>query len=321
VEWMRERYDMAMLYGIGDFYSKFGFTACVPEYRHEIQVADAARAVAVLTTRPYVPEDRPALMALHAERIRAWVGSMDRDPDHYNPLSRGTNFGRRPKVVVALDADGLVVGYVMYDDLADRMVIGEVGGDRADLFETITAFAVGAARGRGIGKISLCLPSDDPLVLWARRYGLDSRIHYARDGGCMMRITHLPGVCRCLLPEWQTLLPADAPGLCLETDMGTVSLDARMRTRLLSGRTRLLSGLIARRRRLSGPHLSVREGEIAGLPSLALRQDQLARLIMGYAGVRDVIAEAGTSMDSEAATIATSVFPQRIAYTGGPDRF
>jgi predicted acetyltransferase len=296
VEWMRERYDMAMLYGIRDFYSKFGFTTCVPEYRHDIRVADAARAVARLAMRPYVPEDRPALMALHAVRIRAWVGSMDRDPERYSPLYRGSNFGRRPKVSVAADADGTVVGYVMYDDLTDRMVIGEVGGERPDVFETITAFAAGAARGRGIGRISLCLPSDEPLVLWARRYGLASRTHYPHDEGCMMRITNLAGACQSLLPEWQTLLPADEPGLCLETDMGTMSL-------------------------IGGRQATVQEGAVPGLPSLALRQDLLASLIMGYRTVDDVMAEAATPMDGKTAAIATAIFPQRVAYTAGPDRF
>jgi len=297
VEWMADRFDMAMLYGIEGFYSKFGFAPCVPEYRHEIRVADADRAVAALAVRPYVPEDKPALLALHAQRVQAWVGSMERDPESFNPLARGSDFGRHAKIAVALDGDGSVVGYLMYDDLPDRLVVGEIGGEGNDLFESLTAFAVSAARGRGTNKLLLSLPPDDPYVLWARRLGLDSKIHYPRDHGCMMRITNLASTCRHLVPEWQPLLPDDVPGLCLQTDIGAVSLIR------------------------DGGSLRVEEASSADLPILSVRQDLLSALIMGYRSVQEAISAEEGAANPQARAIASALFPPRWGYTAGPDRF
>ena len=52
----QEGFDCAILFGIPDFYDKFGYAVCLPECRTEMRTRDAERADATLTARPYTPD-------------------------------------------------------------------------------------------------------------------------------------------------------------------------------------------------------------------------------------------------------------------------
>src|SRR5262249_3016322 len=48
-QWMAENgFDCATLFGIGDFYDKFGYAACLPDGRVEVATRDAERALPTL---------------------------------------------------------------------------------------------------------------------------------------------------------------------------------------------------------------------------------------------------------------------------------
>jgi predicted N-acetyltransferase YhbS len=61
----RENYDASFLYGIEDFYDKFGFITCMPEHNLELDTRAAERALKVLKTRALKKADMPQIARIY----------------------------------------------------------------------------------------------------------------------------------------------------------------------------------------------------------------------------------------------------------------
>ncbi len=297
VEWMSPRYDLSLLFGIPGFYEKFGYISCIPEYRATISLADTQGARERLRSRCFVPEDLEAMLGLHRRRFDGSSGGMVRDPAWYDPPRRACGYGRRGKIRMVLNGSGAPVGYVSYDDLPLQVNVAEVVGEGSAVHETILSLLASAARARGLAGIELHLPPGDPFMLFARRYGYTSTISYPRDRGGMVRICNLRGTLEALLPELERLWPAEAPGLMVETDMGTLGVARR------NGR------------------LGIMEEAGQALPRIKLPQSLLTALIFGYRGFAEIAERPDFVMSAGAREVAEALFPLREMFIAGPDRF
>src|SRR5262249_49323551 len=91
--WMTENgFDCAMLFGIPDFYDKFGYAVCLPACRFEVQTRDAERAPATLVRRPYAPEDPPAVQQIYAANNADLSGSIVRS-EKTSWFGKGSDYG------------------------------------------------------------------------------------------------------------------------------------------------------------------------------------------------------------------------------------
>ena len=60
----KEGYDVSLLHGIPDFYHRYGFAPCMPEYTLRIATVDAERASGPLALRSLKEGDYPAIARL-----------------------------------------------------------------------------------------------------------------------------------------------------------------------------------------------------------------------------------------------------------------
>ncbi|MHC4248632.1 MAG: GNAT family N-acetyltransferase [Planctomycetota bacterium] len=79
VGFMRESgYDVSALFGIPDFYPRFGYAVCMPECECSLSTRDAERAEQSLEWSVMSDADAPAVLALYDETNRARTGTLVR---------------------------------------------------------------------------------------------------------------------------------------------------------------------------------------------------------------------------------------------------
>src|SRR5947209_715435 len=113
--WMAaEGYDCATLFGIRDFYDRFGYAPCMLVPRFEIRTRDAERASASLTVRPYEEGDRGAVRAIYEAGSAGLTGTLCRG-EEWRGFRKASDYQSSPEVVVFCEAAGKVVAYAGRD--------------------------------------------------------------------------------------------------------------------------------------------------------------------------------------------------------------
>ncbi|MSR84402.1 MAG: GNAT family N-acetyltransferase [Candidatus Latescibacteria bacterium] len=125
---LREGYEVSMLFGIPDFYHRFGFATCIPEHNLRLDTRDAERAAKQLRLRLYRKADRAAIIRLYNRQNEGRTGAVVRDPKTWKGIEKGSGFGVDAGVQVAVNAADQVQGYVVYDAVPGRCRAAEVGG-------------------------------------------------------------------------------------------------------------------------------------------------------------------------------------------------
>jgi predicted acetyltransferase len=72
---------LTMLYGIPDFYPRFGYVAAGPEHRVHLEVARLPAMPAGWTARPFTPDDIPAMTRLYTAATEDSCGAAVRPED------------------------------------------------------------------------------------------------------------------------------------------------------------------------------------------------------------------------------------------------
>lgn len=296
-----EGYDASFLYGIQDFYHRLGFATCMPEWGLSVDTRDAERAESRLKVRPLRPADLSQVRALYNRgnagrtasvvRGRGWSGF---------PMGSGFFVPGATQVVCEPGAPGRILGYVLYDDVADRCRAAEVGGRGAQVWGAILRFLARRAVALRRERITASLPLDHPFAIYCRSFGCRDETGYPRNAGPMGRLIDLERFLTALAPELAGCWPAGAQDrITLRTDIGAADL---------------------RRRR--GGRVDVQQrGTRAGAGLEFADQGTLFQLAMGYRTVDDAVAAGQLRGSPRALQLATALFPLRSAHMWWPDRF
>lgn len=133
----REGYDASFLFGIQDFYHKYGFLTCMAERRLYVDTRSAERAENKGHTRPMKKGDIPQIARLYNRDNACRTASVVRDPRKWQGFRMGAQFGVDAAVQVVVDDRNRVRGYVVYDQVEHRVRAAEVGGDGEVVFNAI----------------------------------------------------------------------------------------------------------------------------------------------------------------------------------------
>lgn len=128
LRWMQQQqYDTSVLFGIENFYHRVGFATVFPEHGFAVDVRSAESARSPLRTRPMRPADLRAVRALYNRQNQASTATAVRTAS-WDGFPMGSGFGvpAAAFVVCARGAGDKVLGYVLYDDVANRCRIAEV---------------------------------------------------------------------------------------------------------------------------------------------------------------------------------------------------
>lgn len=293
-----EGYAVSLLHGIPDYYHRFGYAPCMPEYDLRIATADAERAPGPLALREIQPGDLPAISRLYNGENARRTGTAQRDAETWKGFPRSVGWFTKPRVLAASDAKDRLVGYLVYDEVSGRCQVAEAGGQGGDVMGSILRFLAQRSVELRKEEIHFALPPDHPLALYARKFGCQAEARYPRNGGFMGRIIRLHPFLESLAERLgrDGDYPLPAGEVALSTELGAAMLGFR------GGK---------------GFHdaNAPKEGAVH------LGQAALFQMAMGYRSARDLLMAGDLTGPPEKVDLLCAWFPLRNATLYWPDRF
>jgi predicted acetyltransferase len=312
---------LSMLYGIRDFYPKFGYATAGPDYL--VVLRDIERDGALPPgwgVRPFRAEDIGAVRALYAAGAAA-TGSAVRPEggDLASRLLKSEPRDKEPACRLVVGSDGTAHGYIwrasqcwyvrnaLQPRFKQAIVLGEVIADGLGAADAVLAacrlWAKEQPAARKIKEVVLAFPPEGPLAAAAMRQDARFVQSYDACGGSMARVVSVPRLLEQLRPELAARVKAErskfAGTLEIRTDIGTAALRIGPRSVRV---THAAAG--------NGPRLAV-----------ALPQSDLARLALGAFQPEDVLARLPEQPSAAAAELIQLLFPTRHPHMHLPDRY
>jgi len=183
----RRRLALLFLDGTARFYTPFGFVDVWDPEHHAFALADAwALSPTRTSTRPAVPADAPALVALYRRHFGRYSGSFARNEAF---MRHRLDAGGGGEVEIALDAAGRPRGYILVGSRRPE-VVREAAADTADaLFALVRAHARRtAALASAPDRLRWRVPADGLAFAWlADAVALTSEVARVPAAGWMAR--------------------------------------------------------------------------------------------------------------------------------------
>ncbi len=300
VEYMTRRgYDLSMLFGISDFYNKFGFLPCLPEHLVTIQTRNAERVGAQskgFSTRPFSDGDVPFCIDLYTQRNRTRSCAVTRSKAVFRGFRRGSGWGKEAEAFMVEDAEGKPVGYFATDKSDCDVKVLEAHATSALAVKALLYALARLAVKRRCGRIEMMLPADHAVTRRAKLLGCVAQTTYSRMGGGMMRILNQDSFLERLRPAMDARLQAGAFAgkallLILDTNLGQTEL------------------------RL-GPKSKAPERA-----SISLGQNKLTQVVVGYRRALDLVADDDVDVSGPAAEVLEAAFGGQEPHVWRNDHF
>jgi predicted acetyltransferase len=309
VRYMTEQgYDVSLLFGIPDFYNKFGYATSLAKHQVKVATRDAEDAESAASRfadykqRQIEPADMPEVLALYNAENAIRTGTISRDPEEFTEFRKGSSWRSGTESCLWEDASGALAGYAVWDKDRRAVKIVEVGADDDALFPVMLAAFARQAVEKRCEAVELYLPPDHAFAEYVQRWGAVWEIEHPRYSDGMMRILNLPELFEKLVPELSRRLVmarsmSDTASVSLKTDLGAVTLFAN------EGEVRVDRGT-------------------SSAATLALPQHALMQLIVGYRSLRDVLNMPGVTLtEGDAVPFLNALFPKGVPYVWLPDYF
>lgn len=312
---------LTMLYGIVDFYPKFGYVTAGPDHRLTLPTTGSAIDPPLgWTVRAFDLNDLPMMMKIFDATLSESSGAVVRDPDHY-PWTRLRGVaeevrGHECRVVVGPNGAvrayawrgrgcGFVEGYESDDP--DQLIIGEaVAADLAAaevLLDACHAWAgeEAAQEKRAITAVALILPPDGLVAAAAQSRTSVASQKTIATGGSMVRVLDVARLLHSLKPELdRRVVSSQVPWtgtLQIVTDIGSAVLV------------------------ITDDAVGVGEGSEPARATLKLPQTALARLALGVLDPAALLAGLDDPPVDDVATTITMLFPRRNPHLSLIDRY
>jgi len=313
---------ISMLYGIRDFYPKFGYATAGPD--HIVVLTDLKRDNVLpegWSVRPFAAEDMAAVQALYARGTERATGAAMRPPDAsiWSRLRKVAGGSKTDACRVVCSPDGAVHGYLwrarwcwyvkhaLEPHFKQALVLGEVMADGPPAADAVLAASrLWAEEGGGrrtFKEVVMAFTPNGPLAEAAMRQDVRLLRNYSACGGSMARVLDVKRLLEALRPEMLARLRAaysDFRGsLLLDTDMGTAAINIEPNRVTVSNQSSPGTAVLA----------------------VALPQTELARLALGAFPPGDVLARLPDAPTDEAARLLEIMFPLRHSHMHLPDRY
>jgi len=292
MEWMAEQgYQVSALFGIPDYYPKYGFSVALVDTVISMATRDLESAPQRFKARRMAPEDAPAVLALYEHNRGRHTGSMVRDPSVWKRFRLGSSWTDRVGAFVLCEGDE-IVGYASYNLDYWRYGIGEVGYRDASVFDGLLAEIGRRAVQLCVERVPITTPLDDPFCTHCRRYGCEVKTTYPRQGGGMVRIIDQASTLEQVQPVLAERLERSGLGwsgkLTLSTELGATTLDL---------------------------------GSGAESIDLALPQTLLTQWLLGYRDIVEGLDAEDKTLDAETVSLLEVLFPMGQPHVWLADRF
>ena len=293
--------DISVLFGISDFYSRWGYAPVFPDSRLAMAVKDAARARPTYRLRRLGRHELGATLELYQRNNARRTGAIMRRRDRWAGFRRGSRYRWPTNVYGAFDARDRLMGYAVLDKSPAEATVCEIGYRGQEAFGTLLAAAVRQARRAQAEHIQILAPPDHPLVEFCQQLGCRLTIQYHRSGGAMGRIINLQGCFARLAPELTRRLISRRlqwrGRLTIASDIGEVAL------------------------RVGEDSVLCEDAGGAADASLRIGQALLMQLLFGYRSAAEAVRTGGATLRGAPVELIEALFPRGCAYVWHPDHF
>jgi predicted acetyltransferase len=301
VDFMIEHdYDISMLYGIPDYYSKWGYASTLSDYKITVPLRNAKRAREGLHARPMTKEDAGQVLDLYELTNEQRTGPVKRDRKTWFKFKRGSDWRILADGTVFEDESSKIVAYYAADRWPRVMRITEVGAREPLFCENILKHASEVAEQKQAPEIEVFAPLDHPFANLCKRMGCTATLDYYYNQMGMGRIMDIVSTFERLRPELSRRLGSaelsDYPSrLSIRTGIGSITLE------------------------LSDSGMSF--SEKASADWMELPQWTLMQLILGYRSVSDAMADPTVKTEGNIREILETLFPTGYPYIWLADWF
>lgn len=289
-------YHVSMLFGIPNFYHRFGFATSLPEYATVISVREAFSVEhAPCKPRDIKPGDIRAIQKIHEENDTGIPCSLVRGAAHI------TNQWHRWKdAQVLMDEKGKVLAYYVPAVLDDELQVLDVGINHFRFCGSLLHACARKARESSCGRIRFLAPPAHPLMQYLLRFRSMQETLIRRDEGGMMAFADLGEALESMLPEWELRLQDSE---LREQEAEVTLLIARSPIRLRAHRG------------------AMSIATAPGTNKVSLSTLDLMHLVTGYRYAEEILAAERRILTPNARALLETIFPKRSPYVWHNDRF
>lgn len=312
---------LSMLYGIPDFYHRFGYVTAGPEYAlflYEVQREQSLPPG--WQVRQFAPQDFREVRRLYEQATALATGAVVRGEDSatWQQLQKTPGSYPQDECWVTVSPAGAVEGYawrarwcwsirdVLEHEFPDALPFGEVVAGTPGAADTLLTFCSRRASEEGKEEALISVPPDSMVALGARYRNARQVQLYSANGGSMVRTLNVQRLLQSLLPELNRQVSQarqPVPPFCLtfrtELGEGTLCLNAK-------------GGTLAE---------NCSPGSQTNCFTVELSQAVLARLALGFAPAEDLCARLPSPLPEQVVSLLSLLFPARYQHAYLPDRY
>jgi predicted N-acetyltransferase YhbS len=290
-----QNYHVSMLFGVPNFYRRFGFETVLGEYAWEIPVEAVSRPRMQHRIRAGKPGDIGAVIRLHEQNDGAIACSWIRSAAHITH-----RWEQWKGLQVLTDDQGRVRGYFVPARAENPPSVLEAGSAGADVCASILHVCAQQAREHFSSRLRFLGPPECGFARTAAQVVGHETLRTVRQPGGMMSFVNLSEALESAIPEWESrifgtpLHPADEE----------------------------LTLVVARR-----PYrIHAHRGAIDVLPGsgknkVSLGEGALLKLLTGSVAPDTILDDARRMLTPEARALFCTLFPPRSPYVWPLDRF
>ena len=289
-------YHMSMLFGIADFYHRWGFASVLPEYTSAIELKEAdAAAGDAGKHRAMKPGDIPAVLRIHGRNDADIACSIIRSSGHFTNRWERWREGR-----VVTDARGKVTAYFLGRPAGGEFQVDELGATDRSWHSSLLRTCLLRARQECAARIRFNVPPSHPFIHFLTQYRADHEMRTFRNSNGMMATVNLEETLECMTAEWESLVAVSSAANVSEEV--TLVIDRRPF-------------------RIRVHHGAVDVAPVAGRNKVSLSQVEFIQLLTGYRYIDDVLTTKVRSVTAPAVAFLHLIFPKRAPYVWLTDRF
>jgi predicted acetyltransferase len=306
LRFMREgSFHVSMLFGIPNFYHRFGFHTTLAEYTTKIDVRDIPPYTGpAFRVRAAKPGDVRQLQRMHEQFDSGTACSLVRCGAHFN-----YHWQRWEAARVVMGGDGKVLAYFLPTRAKGparpasshtKLELDEAGVLNRGVCATLLQAVAAHARDQFLHEVHFHGPPNHPLVEHLHQFRSHHVMELTRGEGGMMAVVNPAETMESMIPEWESQLLA----------MGERELSSELTTYIdrVPYLVRCHHGAISVLRQ-------------PGANKLSLTGEEFIHLLTGYRHLAEVLAARRRILQPSAVLLAQALFPKRTPYVWPADRF
>lgn len=297
LQFLRTRgFHVAMLFGIPNFYHRFGFTTTLAEYQIDLATVDATAAPAHgLRVRRIKPGDVPLIQRFHNHSDACTACSLIRIAPHIS-----NRWDQWKEARVLTDDRGKVLAYFVPRRTAEGLNIDEIGFQDRSLCGPLLHACAAMATEEVTQQLRFHAPPEHPFIQYLLQFRSRHEMQVLRDEGGMMAFVNLGETLESMIPEWEAQLQISA-------------------LRTLHVETTLVVDRVPYRVRAHRGALDITPAP--GQNKFSLTKPELMHLLTGYRYLDDILAQRRRILTPESRLLLQALFPKRSPYVWQLDRF